>query len=528
MAKRVPQLNNKSMPGQNAVFAFMGDPSSYEPLPETVKRIDTHAAVVFLAGAFAYKIKRAVRLPYLDFSTLEKRRAVCRREVAINKITAPDIYIGVEPIVRRADGTLSISGAGEPVEWAVKMRRFRQAGLFDTLARKGALSKELMAPLAATIADLHARAKPQRGEPGAQNMAHVVRSITASLNNAPPLLDPVAVKNFARTMRTALRAQTALLDERASKGNVRRCHGDLHLQNIVLIEGQPVLFDAIEFDEAIATIDIFYDLAFLLMDLWHRGLKDHANALFNAYLRVGGAREPLAALRGLALMPLFLSARAGVRAMVTLDKMPFVTGAERRKTVGELIEFFELANTFLHPRRPELIAVGGLSGTGKSTLAAALAPDIGAAPGALVIRSDVERKRLAGVAEKKRLEAGQYSTAATGRVYAALAGKAKTALAAGHSVILDAVFAREDQRGRAEEVAREAGVPFAGVWLEAPDRQLIERVHTRTGDASDADAGIVRQQLTYDTGHISWKRVDASGGPDIVRERAAAALYRGQ
>jgi hypothetical protein len=502
----------------------MGKRSSYDPSPEAVKRIDTHAAVVFLAGGYAYKIKRAVRLPYLDFSTLEKRREVCEREVEINRNTAPDIYLGVVPIVRLGDGTLSIGGSGVPVEWAVKMRRFCQADLFDALAGKGALSIELMAPLAATIADMHARSKPVRDMGGVQAMADVVASTTASLMQAPPQLKASKVKDFARALRGTLRAGSTLLDARARKGTVRRCHGDLHLRNIVLIEGQPVLFDAIEFDEAIATVDIFYDLAFLLMDLWHRGLTHHANALFNAYLRAPGTREPLASLRGLALMPLFLAVRASVRAMVTLDRLPFVTGADQREAVGELGEFFELANMFLKPPPPRLIAVGGLSGTGKSTLAAALAPDIGAVPGALVVRSDIERKRLAGAGETMRLGSAHYSAAATGRVYRALYAKARVALAAGHSVILDAVFAKEDQRVRAEEIAREAKVPFTGLWLEAPDRQLIERVETRSSDASDADARVVRRQLGYETGHVSWERVDASGEPHIVKARAVGAL----
>jgi len=510
--------------GQDAVFAFMGARSSYDPRPDTVKRIDTHSAVIFLVGGFAYKIKRAVHLSYLDFSTLEKRFEVCQREVAINRITAPDIYLGVVPIVLSADGSLAIDGSGEPIEWAVKMRRFCQAGLFDRLASEDALPLELMTPLAATIADLHGKSRIVRGSDAAQSMTRVVESITASLALAPPLLEASEVKQLTRAMQKELRARSALLDARALRGAVRRCHGDLHLRNIVLIEDQPVLFDAIEFDEAIATVDIFYDLAFLLMDLWHRGLNVHANALFNAYLRRTGLRAPLVSLQGLALLPLFLAARAGVRAMVTLDRLPVVTGADRQEAISELSEFFTLANMFLNPPPPRLVAVGGLSGTGKSTLAAALAPNIGAAPGALVIRSDVERKRLAGAGETARLGPGHYSAAATGRVYRALGAKAMVALAAGHSVILDAVFAREDQRARAQDVANKAKVPFTGLWLEAPDRQLIERVEARRGDASDADAGVVRQQLGYETGPVSWVRVNAGGDPDTVRKRAAAAL----
>ncbi len=512
------------MTQQDSIFAFMGDASSHDPAPHEVQRIDTHAAVIFLAGSLAYKIKRDVRLSYLDFSTLEKRRVTCEREVEINQITAPDIYLGVIPIVRGVDGGLSIGGVGEPVEWAVKMRRFGQDGLFDVLARNGKLPLELMPSLAHTISGLHRRAEKNRSVDGVSSMARIVASILRSLAKAPPLLDAAKVKALTRALRSALRAGSALIDERTRKGYVRRCHGDLHLRNIVLIEGQPVLFDAIEFDEEIATVDILYDLAFLLMDLHHRGLKAHANVLFNAYLSAPGKRAPLVPLRGLGLMPLFLAARAGVRAMVTLDRLPFVKGAERRAAKSELTEFFDLAILFLEPPPPRLIAVGGLSGTGKSTLAAALAPEVGAAPGAVVVRSDVERKRFAGVAETVRLGCEHYSSAATARVYRAFNAKAQAALETGHSVILDGVFAREDQRARARDIAEKANVPFTGLWLEAPGKQLVERVDARRGDASDADAGIVQKQLGYETGNISWQKIDAGGKPEGVRKRALKAL----
>ena len=514
--------------GQDDVFAFLGEASSYEPPPEEIKRIDTHAAVVFLAGDFAYKVKRAVRLAYLDFSTLEKRRSICEREVEINRRTAPGLYLGVVPIVRKGDGELAIGGKGEPVEWAVKMRRFAQADLFDRLAERHALPLGLMPPLATKIADMHAKAEKIRGTDGTESMRRVAGSTTGALAGAPPLLDADAVKDLTRAMHEVLKSRSALLDARARKGYVRRCHGDLHLRNIVLIGDEPVLFDAIEFDDRLATVDILYDLAFLLMDLWHQGLRHHANVLFNAYLRRPETKPPLAALEGLALLPLFLACRAAVRAMVTLDRLAVVTARDREDAIRELGEFFTLAQRFLHPGAPQLIAVGGLSGTGKSTLAAGLAPDIGAAPGAFVVRSDIERKRLAGVSMTERLSAEHYSAAATGRVYRALNAKAQAALTAGHAVILDAVFARENQRRRAEEVARKAGVPFTGLWLEAPERTLVKRVGSRKGDASDADAAIVRKQLEYETGMIGWRKVDAGGTPEQVRARAAEMLCSDQ
>lgn len=517
-------INAGQAAAQDVVFIFLGNPSAYDPAPAEVERIDTHAAVVFLAGNFAYKIKRALRLPYLDFGTLEKRRAVCAHELEINRRTAPDIYLDVVPIVRRDDGSLGIGGKGIAVEWAVKMRRFDSEGLFDRLARDCKLPIDMMAPLAAEIAALHAGERARRKVDGLKIIEDVIAMIASALRKAPPLLNEKDVKSFAADMLRELRDSANLLQTRARQGYVRHCHGDLHLQNIVAVDGGPVLFDAIEFDDDIATNDILYDLAFLLMDLWHRGLTSHANAVFNAYLRHEVTGRPLGSLRGLALLPLFLATRAGVRAMVTLDRMHFTSGPAQKAAQSDLEDFFALARAFLRPHPPRLIAVGGLSGTGKSTLAAGLAPGIGAAPGALVVRSDTERKRLAGVGETVRLVGKHYSTAATARVYRSLYAKARVALAAGHSVVLDAVFARPHQRKRAEELARQAGVPFTGLWLEAPDRDLIERVEARTGDASDASASVVRRQLGYKTGEISWTHIDASGCPETVRKRALTLI----
>lgn len=504
---------------QKEVLAFLARPSSYEPAPRAVERIDTHAAIVFLAGDFAYKVKRAVTLPYLDFSRLEMREAVCRREIEVNRRTAPDIYLGVVAITRGRDGALAIGGKGEPVEWVVKMRRFDQSKLLDGLAEKGDLPVATMRPLAEKIAGLHAQARANRHLDYAAAMARdVIDPVSKAAKKAPPLIGKNEAEGFVRAFHEELRRGRTLLERRARQGYVRRCHGDLHLRNIVMIDDAPVLFDAIEFDENIATIDILYDLAFLLMDLWHRNLPAHANAVFNEYMRRPEAGGPLAALEGLRLLPLYLAARAGVRAMVALDRLAVVEGREQDKAEREFVEFFGLASGFLETQPPGLLAVGGLSGTGKTTLARTLAPFVGDAPGALVVRSDVERKRLAGVDETEKLSPEHYKKKATGLVYRACFAKAEAALAAGHSVILDAVFARQDQRERARQIADKTGVSFTGIWLEAPEQELVERVERRSGDASDADARVVRRQLDYDLGGIDWMRVDAGGN--------AGALYR--
>jgi len=300
---------------------------------------------------------------------------------------------------------------------------------------------------------------------------------------------------------------------------VRACHVDLHLRNVVLLDGKPTLFDAIEFNDAIACIDVVYDLAFLLMDLEHRGLRPFANLVLNRYLQRRDEAEALA------LLPRFLSARAAVRAKVAAS-LEAVAGKDGDKAARrtEALAYFEQAGRYLDPPPPHLVAVGGLSGTGKTTLARALAPDLGAAPGALHLRSDVLRKQLAGVDELERLPPEAYTAEASANVYAALATRARQALAAGQAVVLDAVFARPEERETAEAVARQAGAGFTGLWLEASPAVLKSRVSARSGDASDATAAVVEQQLTYDLGIISWHTIAAGRPVAKLRDEAGEII----
>lgn len=503
---------------QDEAIAFLEKPASYPDRPERVDRIETHGALVFLAGERVYKIKRAVRLPYLDFSTLERRRAVCEREVGINRLTAPELYLGTRPIMRRGNGELALGGDGEPVEWAVEMKRFDQALLLDHMADEDTLPLAAMTPLADHIAGYHARAPVHRAG-GVEALEHVIEQVAGAIEAGGDEIRETGTAGFARSLLRSFAGNRGLLAARQREGFVRRCHGDMHLRNIVMLDGAPTLFDAIEFDEDIATIDILYDFAFLLMDLWHRGKRRHANAVFNRYLWREGAGVNIAALR---LMPMLLALRAGVRAMVALDRMDQQDSDDRHETRREASRYVALGNGFLAPAPPGLIATGGLSGTGKSTLAAALAPYIGAAPGALHLRSDVERKLLFGRAPEEKLGEEAYAGDATRRVYETLFAKAEYALASGHSVILDAVFANPAEREAAEDAARKAGVPFDGLWLTAERDELVRRVDAREGDASDADAEIVRRQLDYDLGEMTWQALDASRAPDEV---AQAALH---
>ncbi|ACI99353.1 conserved hypothetical protein [Rhodospirillum centenum SW] len=497
---------------QADVIAFLGDPMTHGGQP--VERIDTHGAIVFMAGDRAWKLKRAVRLPYLDFSTLERRRAACAAELALNRRTAPDLYLRTVPLLRRPDGGLTLDPAarqGEPADWVVEMRRFRDEDLFDRMAERRALTPALMRELAETIAGFHEEAEPRTDLGGAATMAGLVAGVLAELRRFPELFAASRVRLLEHLFGQELERHGAQLDRRRDAGYVRHCHGDLHLRNIVLWQGHPVPFDCLEFDEALAVTDVLYDLAFLLMDLEHRRLRPLANVLFNRYLELSGD------LAGLALMPLFLALRAGIRAhagatAAAAQQAPSVAEAMRADAAAHLT----LALQVLTPPAPRLVAIGGLSGTGKSTLARWLAPEIGPAPGAVILRSDGLRKRLLGVDERTRLPPESYSEAVTGRVYAEIAGRAGLALESRHAVICDAVYARAEQRAAIEAIARAAGQPFAGLWLVADQETQLARVGERSGDASDATADVVRRQGAYDLGEMRWEIIPASGPPADV------------
>jgi hypothetical protein len=502
-------------PSQQPVIDFLGDPASYGGTP--VKRIDTHAASVFLAGDRAIKIKRAVRFPFLDFSTLEKRKVACESEIAVNRGFAPAIYRGVVAITRGSNGGLAIGGKGEPVEWAVAMRRFDENQTLDHLAGAGRIDDALADALGRAVAAAHRLAPAVTDAQFDKALADIIAQNEAELAAEPDLFSLHDLRALAGTTRVAFERAKPLLIARERAGLVRRCHGDLHLGNIVLIDGQAVLFDAIEFDDRIATGDVFYDLAFLLMDLIERGLHSAANTVFNRYLTETRRIHDLDAL---GTLPLFMSVRAAIRAKVTAARRR--QGGNRADLTLRARTYAALAQKLLTPARPRLIAIGGLSGTGKSLLARALAPDLPPYPGAVVLRSDVERKMFFGASENEQLPEAAYAADATARIYATLVEKARRVAAAGHSVIVDAVFAQPVERADIEKVAGSSA--FQGLFLTAGLETRLTRVSARTGDASDADANIARKQDQFDLGCIRWSRVDASGTPEDTLIRARAML----
>lgn len=507
---------------QSAIFDFLGDPRTHG-LGDKPVRIDTHGAVVFLAGENAYKVKRAVRFPFMDLSTLEKRKAACEAEIAVNHADAPSIYLEALPVTRANRG-LELDGSGEAVEWVVHMRRFDERKTLDLVAEAGGLSPELLAKLVKAILASHARAPLREGGPAAESLRRYVSQSDAAFKESPELFPVERVDALTRRSREMLAQCWDLLLQRGDQGFVRRCHGDLHLRNIVLLDGEPTLFDAVEFDDAIATGDVLYDLAYLLMDLWERSLKKEANLVLNRYLWGSDAAQ----IRGLAALPIFLSIRAAIRSKVIAAGLPHHSGTERERMAAEARQYFRAAESFLKLEPPRLVAIGGLSGSGKTTLVSAIAPFIGSAPGAVHLRSDIERKVLAGVDETHRLPASSYTPESTAEVYAALRRKAALVLKAGYSAIVDAVHAYPAERELTEAIAAAAGVPLSALWLDAPGEVLLKRVRSRMGDASDAMESVVEKQLRYDLGQIGWPRLDASGELDGRGERALRIVQGGE
>ena len=503
---------------QSDVIELLSNPATHGV--QSVERIDTHASTVFLAGTRALKLKRAVKYDYLDYSTADLRRRCCEAEIRINARMAPALYRRVVPVVRTRSGALTLGGEGMPVDWVVEMTRFDQDALFDRLAASGRLDLALMAPLAEEVAAVHASGTVREEFGGASGIARVVDGNALGCRQyGRDCFGLTACDSLVTASRVALRGCAGLLDRRRETGYVRECHGDLHLGNIVLIDGRPTLFDAIEFNHDIACIDVAYDLAFLLMDLWHRGLHLHANTVLNAYL--GETHD----FEGLTALPLFLSCRAAVRAKTSAAAALLQALPERQHMLqADARDYLNLATRLLPRAAPVIVAISGLSGSGKSTVARLVAPSVGAVPGAVVVRSDQVRKRLCGVSPLTKLGPAGYTREVSARVYEAMIADAAAVVQNGHAVIVDAVFARAEDRLALERAARAAGVAFAAVWLDATEPVLVDRVKRRGPDVSDADVAVVRMQCAQWADDVRWPHVNGAADESAVLADVRAQL----
>jgi aminoglycoside phosphotransferase family enzyme/predicted kinase len=469
------------------------------------RAIQTACAHVFLGNEAAWKMKRHADLGYADFSTLELRRWALDRELDFNKTAAPDIYRAVRRITREADGALALDGQGETIEFVLEMRRFDEGAVLS--ANPAAIDGEMADLLGRTIAGFHASA-PLRPDGGWEALDYTVGSNAKLLRELAPRLGSERVELMTALTQAELARQAPLLKARMAQGFSRRCHGDLHLGNILVEGGKPILFDCIEFSDVLSDLDVLYDLAFLLMDLDFRDRRDAGVRVLSAYLDEAAREFSEAIWEGLAALPLMMSVRAGVRAHV----------AAHSKDDALAKAYVEAAIAHLSPAPPRLAAVGGHSGTGKSTFARRIAPGLGAAPGAVVIRTDEVRKRLMKVPPFQRLPDSAYVGDLYSRSYDTMIENARSLLKAGHSVVLDATFIDPALRARVEQLAVDCGVPFDGVWLEAPLDVLEARVARRTNDASDATTATLRDQIARHSSEVAWRRVDTSRDVDAAAE----------
>ena len=459
------------------------EPGAYPHPVDRVETMETHISHVLLAGEFAYKIKKPVRLPFLDFSTLDKRRFFCEEELRLNRRAAPSIYLEVVAI---GGDPPAIGPCDEPIEYAVKMRRFPQEALLERLAREGKLTAAHVDALALGVARLHASA-PRADPDDVRDAAD--RATRPALDN---LLD-IGVMEPSSAVRASLATIAAWTSEegailrqrfalRQAEGFVRECHGDLHLGNAIADGAEVVPFDAIEFEPRFRWIDVMSDVAFAAMDLHAHGLAGLAARFVNRYLEESGDYAGLRVLR------FYMVYRAMVRAKVARIRMHQAGISVADYGLAEQAFFEHIHLALRLARRPATVVMlmHGLAGSGKTTASQRFVEALGA----IRVRSDVERKRLHGFAANARtgslIGGGLYDAEATRRTYAHLAVLAHEILAAGFPVVVDAAFLRRNERQRLREVAEAAGAAFEIVSCIAPDEVLARRVASREREAKDA------------------------------------------
>lgn len=492
---------------QHQVIDFLTGALSENGVPPKI--VMTHISVIFLTGGQAYKLKRAVKYSFLDFTSLDARKDACAKEVEINKRTAPSIYKGVIAITEM-DGSYELGGSGPVREWLVEMARFDEDTLFDRLARVDrGLRRPMIEDLADVISDFHATATVKIAGGGAEGIRKIAENNVRAFaqQQETGIFDASRVSALTSTTLKMIDQFAGVLDVRRDGGRVRACHGDLHLRNICLVNGKPTLFDAIEFSSDFSDIDVLYDLAFLLMDLDAHDRRRLSSFLLNRYLDVG--EEDMDAFR---VLPIFLTMRAQIRAHVgAASAMSQSDPGMAAQETANAQRYLDLAETFVQPNSPRVVAVGGLSGSGKSRLAREIASYLGRAPGARVVRTDVVRKRLCGIHPNKTLGPEGYTLEVTEKTYEAFLDQAKAAIMSGQCVVLDAVFANPAHRKAAEELARSCKVPFNGIWVDAPEDVRVERVISRKRNVSDVTEDVARDQTGYNLGEVDWAKVDSSG-----------------
>jgi hypothetical protein len=461
-------------------LAALEEAATYPHPVGTIEIVHTHLSVIALTGDYAYKLKKPVDYGFVDFTTLEKRRAACAAELRLNRRAAADLYLEVVPLVSTPAGW-RMGGAGEPVEWAVRMRQFAPQHRLDRMAAREGLPDDLLDRLADRVAELHQGAAVAPAATARSYPEHLAAAIAGNFAACPA---DAQAGRLRAAFDQRLARHGVLLADRAAAGRVRDCHGDLHLANLCLWQGEPVPFDCIEFNDAFRQIDVLSDFAFLYMDLVERGLPRQARRVLNRYLEATGDYA------GLHALPLFVAYRAQVRAKIAhlTAAAPGVPAATRAVHEAEGARYLDFAEQALATPPGSLCLMVGLPGSGKSTVALRLACDAGG----VRVRSDAERKRLHALHPARQL----YSDVLGARTYRHLLTCARAIVAGGFMAVLDATYLRRDYRRPVLDLAAELGVPLRIVHCAAPLAVLRERVRERRAagsDLSDADEAVLQQ-----------------------------------
>ncbi|WP_404367871.1 AAA family ATPase [Marinobacter sp.] len=483
-----------ALPGD--LILALQDPALYDHPVTDFQVLETHISWVILTGHYAYKIKKPMDFGFLDFSTLERRRYFCEEELRLNQRLAERLYLDVVPITGTPEEP-RLGGDGEPFEYAIRMRQFDQSELLDARQERSELEPGLLTALARQTADFHGRIPPVPEDKPFGTPESVYAGMQENFDQIRPMIDdPALLEQLDRLegwTSSTFELQKTLIEKRREHGFVRECHGDLHLANITVFEGEVTIFDCIEFSESFRWIDVMNDLAFLLMDLESRREQPLATLVLNTYLEFSGDFD------GVALLPLYKAYRALVRAKIALFTMgnPSLSDADRLGLMQKYRDYAALAESYSVIPTRLLLATTGLSASGKSVVSRALAMELGL----VHLRSDVERKRLFGLGplDFSGSEPGTniYTPEATIRTYDTLARLAMQLLATGTAVIVDAACLKAGERGRIQQVAEEQGVPFALIDCEAPEELRRQWIRQRSGDASEADESLLDQQREW-------------------------------
>ncbi|MCQ2913734.1 MAG: AAA family ATPase [Alphaproteobacteria bacterium] len=487
---------------------------------------ETNISVVFLTGEFAYKLKRGVKFPYVDYSSVEKRRMACEKEMDLCNMWAPGFAYRVEPVVRIGKNfKIGTSGKAneEIVDYLFVMKEFPEDMLFDKMTDHGELDRFEMMDTAERIYEMHSKAKIVKS----RDPVDIIRGRILE-NNAmircftPSVFDADDVDALEAAQFTELENVKELLKKRGDEGKIRECHGDLNLRNIAICDGKVTVFNPIEFYDELTNIDILYDFAFLLLDMESKGLRRLSSILFNHYIALSGDTE------GVRCLPLFMSCRACVNAYVFAEQ----SAGLKDKIAANLLanraySHLVMARRLLKKEPPILMACGGLSGSGKSRISRESAPYIGNSPGAVILRDDVIRKNILGVGLEDYVPTDTYTKDLEEKVFDTLCEKCKEVLKTGQSVVADALFHDQKQRERIENIAQEAGVKFLGIWGDAPIEIRKERVMKRLRNPSDVkDPKELEEQLNKDVGVVSWDVIDTSGEKMVTLSKVRALLQK--